>query len=463
MAMKILSKVRETIFKYEMLRGGDRVIVAVSGGPDSVGLLDMLCQIRCEFEIQLVVAHFDHGFRPDVDEFETQFTRSLAASLNIPFEVEKAGIRLRTGGGSLEERARRARYHFLEQVMQKHAAQKIAMGHNLNDQAETVLMRFLRGSGTSGLSGIPPCRDGIIRPLIEIRREEIERYLEIRNLKYVTDASNFDTQHFRNRLRLKLIPELKGYQPKIVEILGQMSHIMRADDARLAKEAESWIRQEAGGETCGETRIPIPAFRRLPEALKCRVLRHLLKETTGSLRRIGLRHIDAILQIASGDKPQAQVNLPKGVIVKRVYKELVFIVHTDSEVKDFCYKITGPGRFQLQAIGCCLVLEEFESVCLSKMAPSPGVAFLNADRLVYPLWIRNFRPGDRFVPLGMTGHRKLKDFFIDIKIPSETRRSIPLLIYKDTPIWVCGFRIDARFRVTARTKRTLKVALVDIC
>jgi tRNA(Ile)-lysidine synthase len=461
---KILGKVRGTVFRYDMIRRGDRVIVALSGGPDSVCLLDILYEIKCELEIQLVVAHFDHGLRPEVDEVETQFTKSLAASLNLPFETEKAGIYLQKEGGSLEERARLARYRFLEQIKEKHTAQRIAIGHNLNDQAETVLMRLLRGSGPSGLSGIPPRRDErIIRPLIEISRGEIENYLEGRNLKYLMDASNLDAHYLRNRVRLELIPELKRYQPRIVEILGQMSHIMRSDDARLATEAESWVKQEAGREEGEETRIPILTFTMLPEALKSRVLRYVLKETAGSLRRIGSRHINAILQLASGDKPQARVNLPKGVVVKRVYNELVFTSYKDAGVEDFCYTIGGPGRFQLEAIGCSVLIEERKTVNLSTLEASPRTAFLNADRLAYPLLIRNFRPGDRFVPLGMTGHRKIKDFFIDMKIPSETRRRIPLLIYRDTPIWVCGFRIDHRFRVTARTKKMLKVGLIDNC
>jgi tRNA(Ile)-lysidine synthase len=346
--------------------------------------------------------------------------------------------------------------------MEKHAAQRIAMGHNLNDQAETVLMRILRGSGASGLSGIAPCREGvIIRPLIGVSRKEIEQHLESRNLAYVTDASNLEAHCLRNRVRLELMPELERYQPRIVEILGQMSHLVRTDDARLATEAECWVKQEARSTEGGGTCISVRTFTVLPEALKGRVLRYVIRETSGSLRRIGLRHIEAILQIASGDKPHSHVDLPKGVTVKRVYDELVFTQYENPEAEDFCYTIPGPGRFELPDIGRSVLLEELERVNLPNIADSQRVAFLNADRIVYPLLIRNFRAGDRFVPLGMTGHRKLKDFFIDLKVPHKVRRRTPLLVCGDTPVWVCGFRIDHRFKVTARTNKILKVTFVD--
>jgi tRNA(Ile)-lysidine synthase len=172
---KTLIKVRHTITKYHMIEDGDRVVVAVSGGPDSVCLLDILQALQDELKIELIVAHFDHGLRPGEDEAESAFVKSLAMALNLQFEVKKADPGMDPRGASLEEKARNARYQFLEAVKKAFSAQKIAIGHHLNDQAETVLLRLLRGSGPSGLAGIPPCRENkIIRPLIEITRGEID-------------------------------------------------------------------------------------------------------------------------------------------------------------------------------------------------------------------------------------------------------------------------------------------------
>jgi tRNA(Ile)-lysidine synthase len=406
-----------------------------------------------------VVAHFDHGLRPGEDEAENRFVESLAADLTLPFETKKADPGMDQGGASLEERARHARYQFLEEVKEKFSAQKIATGHNLNDQAETVLMRLLRGSGPSGLAGIPPCREGkIIRPLIEITRGEIESYLERKGLTHMTDSSNLQACYLRNKIRLELLPRLREYQPRIVELLGRTADIMRNDEAWLAAQAEEWVGGSTETRVDGEEiRISLSSFIILPEALKNRVIRYALKMTGGSLRRVSFRHIEAIRQMAMGEKPQALVNLPNGIIVKKVYDRLVFTGTKDSRSEGFCYLLDGPGKFDLTALGCTILLTEVEKAALSDMGASRWCAFLNADHLIYPLMIRNVRPGDKFVPFGMSGHKKIKDFFMDLKVPSETRAQTPILFCRDIPIWVCGFRIDDRFKILPDTKKTLKV------
>ena len=460
-AKKIIKKVRNTISRYKMIRHGDRVIVAVSGGPDSVCLIKILHEIKDDLEIELLLAHFDHGLRPDRDEDETMFVMSLARSLSLPFETKKAYKTIGIGKGSLEEKARQARYRFLKEIKEVYSAQKIAVGHNLNDQAETVLMRLLRGSGASGLTGIPPCRDGdIIRPLIQVTRTEIESYLELTGLTYVTDYSNFEARYLRNRIRLELLPQLRKYQPQIVKILAQTADILRRDDECLEAEAEKWIEGAIKTSKNGEIHIPLPSFIKLPVGLEGRVIRHALKMTGSSnLRRISLRHVEDIRRMAMGKKPQAQVNLPNNLHAKRVYDKLVFSMGKDMGSKGFSYLLEGPGTFYLEALGSRVCLEEMKRGDLTEMDSSPRIVFLDAEHIDYPLEIRNFKPGDRFVPLGMIGHRKLKDFFIDLKVPSGTRRQIPILICRNKPVWICGLRIDDRFKVTPDTKKVLKVTL----
>ena len=440
-----------------MIRFGDRVVVAVSGGVDSVCLLDMLHELG----VELFVAHFDHGLRPDDDEAETRFVKSLAASLDLPFETKKAFPSILTGAGPLEERARNARYRFLEEVKEKFSAQKIAVGHNLNDQAETVFMRLLRGSGTSGLAGIPPVRDvNIIRPLIEISREEILAYIEQRGLKYLTDLSNFETRFLRNRIRLELLPSLKQIQPRIIELLGQTSDIMRKDDAWMEAESEKWVKRHVGTVSDNEVFVVLSSFTQLPEALRSRVIRHILRMTGGTLRRISMRHIDSINRLITADNPQARINLPNDLIVKRIYDRLVFNKGKGRVPKDFSYTLEGLGMFDLEELACSVSLDELEATDLPDRHTSQWTAFLNADLITYPVMIRNFRPGDRFIPFGMSGHKKLKDFFIDLKIPAEDRARVPILTHNDIPVWVCGFRIDDRYKVTSEVNRVLKVAIL---
>ena len=456
---EMINKVADTISRNRMLGRGDRVVAAVSGGGDSVCLLDILYRLKDSFVIDLVVAHFDHGLRPGEDESETQFVGSLAESLSLPFETKRAGPGLRTGSSSLEERAREARYRFLEEVRKGAKAQKIALGHNLNDQAETVLMRLLRGSGPSGLAGIPPCRgEKVIRPLIELTREEIDAYLGKKGLTYVSDPSNLDTRFLRNRIRLELLPQLKKCQPRIVEILGKTAEIMRTDETWLEEKAEAWINDVAAEMANGKVSIPLSSFATLPETLKNRVIRQGLRRAGGNLRRVGFRHVEAINRLAAGGRPQARVDLPNGVTAKRVYDTLILTRKDVKALPDFCYSIGGPGAFHLQSLESTVTLEEMEKGSLSDMEASPWIAFLDAGCIDYPLMVRNFRPGDKFVPLGMEGHRKLKDFFIDLKLPSEIRQRIPILACKDTLLWVCGLRINDRFKVTSETRRVLKVS-----
>ncbi len=456
-----IKKVKNTISRYGMIRLGDRVVVAVSGGADSVCLLEMLHELGDELGIELFVAHFDHGLRPDDDEAETRFVKSLAASLDLPFETKKVFPSIMAGAGPLEERARHARYRFFEEVKEKSSAQKIAVGHNLNDQAETVFMRLLRGSGTSGLAGIPPVRDGnIIRPLIEITREEISAYIEQRGLKYLTDSSNFETRFLRNRIRLELLPNLKQIQPRIIELLGQTSEIMRKDDAWMEAESEKWVKRHVGTVSDNEVFVVLSSFAQLPEALRSRVIRHVLRMTGGTLRRISMRHIEAINRLITVDNPQARIDLPNDLIVKRIYDRLVFNKGKGRVLEDFSYTLEGPGMFDLEGPACSVSLEEFELADLPDRHASQWTAFLNADLITYPVMIRNFRPGDRFIPFGMSGHKKLKDFFIDLKIPAEDRARVPILTHNDMPVWVCGFRIDDRYKVTSEVNRVLKVSIL---
>ena len=455
---KIVKKVENTITGYRMLERGDRVIVAVSGGADSVCLLDILFTLKEILGLTLMVAHFDHGLRPDEDEYETDFVKSLAASFDCNFVTKKAARSLKPGNASLEEKARDVRYRFLNEIKERLSAQKIATGHNLNDQAETVLMRLLRGSGPSGLSGIPPVRDThIIRPLIEVTRNEIESYLSSKGLSHITDSSNSETRHLRNKIRLNLLPQLEKYQPKIVEILGRTAGIMRKENTWLEAKATRWVKKWAEKGLNDEIVLPLSRFKGLPEPLKNHVLRQALKTTAGSLRRISLRNIDAIKRVAEGSKPQAEVTLPNILAVKREYDSLIFLKSKPETPKPFCYIIEKPGAFDLETLGCTMKLEEVERKILAKLTTAPWTACLDADLIIYPLMLRNFRPGDRFVPLGMTGHKKLKSLFIDMKIPSHVREQIPILTQENEPIWVCGLRIDDRFKVTSTTKRVLKI------
>jgi len=303
----------------------------------------------------------------------------------------------------------------------------------------------------------------MIRPLIEVTRREVEDYMVRRMLPHITDPSNLEREYLRNRIRLDLLPRLKTYQPRILEILGQTAGIMRDDARWMETEAEKWIKEHVKILKTGSHSVPLEAFREVPEGFQNQVLRQIIKGVQGGLRRISLKHIDAVKSLLKGG-PQAHLNLPDGILVKRTYQTLVFSKgrKKPGNQKDngYQYLLNGPGVFSVNAISCTVNITEIEAEFrLQADKGSPLYAHLDADRTQYPLIIRSFLPGDRFVPLGMTGHKKVKDFFVDLKIPSHIRKSLPLLCHENGIIWVCGLRIDERFKVGPETKKVVRVSL----
>jgi tRNA(Ile)-lysidine synthase len=517
----IIDKIKKTIRHYNMLAPGDKVILAVSAGPDSICLLDILKTLSPEMDLKLIVAHFDHGLRGEEDEFETKLSMDIAQSMGLPFETEKASVLL-NNRSSLEERARDARYAFLEKIREKHRAQKIAMGHTLNDQAETVIMRLLRGSGPAGLAGIPPVRDSrIIRPLIEISRDEIMHYIEARSLPFAMDSSNDNKRHLRNRLRHELIPMMLEYQPKLLEHLSRVSNIIRDEDAFLEPMALDWIGSEITKNNQGDAIVSVSSLRHLADPLKNRVIRNILKSVKGDIYPMEYDHILSVCGLLNNERPQCSVDLPNGIVVKKTYQTIYFISKAPphpyplpqgerefvgasqqwerelnktsrqgkrkfrgaspqrgrefigalpqgksefigasrQEKREFSLSIEGPGTYHLNAVGQVLILEYINAGSNLSIERNLSIAYLDADKLNYPLVARNFQPGDRFVPLGMKGHKKVKNFFIDLKIPSEERALTPVLTSGSEIVWLCGFRIDERFKVTPHTKRILRVSI----
>jgi tRNA(Ile)-lysidine synthase len=450
----VRNKISRTLTDYGMVAPGDLVVTAVSGGPDSVCLLDCLGALTEEFGITLVVAHFDHGLRPHEDAAETAFVHRLADSLNLPFKTNPAPPEI-SPGGSEEEKARTARYSFLEEVRRQTGARRIALGHTIDDQAETVLMRLLRGSGTSGLAAIPPVRgDAVIRPMIRVSRREVLAYLAERGLDSMLDSSNTGTRYLRNRIRSEVMPVLTNYQPRLVERLANTADILRADDECLDSIALAWI-DEHGPAGLDAPRIGISRWKLLHPALRMRVLRQLINRA-GSLRRIDTRHLKAIERLAESPSPQGRLNLPGNLTARRSYDTL-HITRKELPRNSFRHELEGPGTFILTDIGWKIDIKEQEAA--GPPGENPNQADFDRDRLAFPLVLRSFRPGDRFIPLGMTGSKKVKDFFIDIKLPSTERATAPILTSGGRIVWLCGLRADERFKLTKNTRRRLRISI----
>ena len=457
-----ISKVGKTIEKYRMLEKGDRVVVAVSGGPDSVLLLHVLNELRSDFNLVLIVAHMDHGIRGVESKKEWMFVESLASQLGLPFESRSVDVPAlkKAERLSTQQVARDARYKFFLDTLKKFGAQKVALGHNADDQAETVLMRFMRGAGTKGLCGIPPVRDGVfIRPLIEIERRDIECLLRRDGIEFVTDSSNKDNTYLRNRIRNTLIPILmKEYNPGIVKSLVHTSEIFRKEDEFLERLAcDHFSRTRLSGDHKAVT-LDISRLQESEEPIQVRVLRKAIECFSGNLKRISFKHMESIMSMLSGRSGNKSLSLPGGTLIERRYNEL--IVRRDAEIRSFCYSFSQlPQHVRLEEIGKDVEFKIITPGGNLRMDINPNVAFMDYDRIKFPMVIRNFEEGDRFQPMGLKGTKKLKDLFIDCKIPRSVRKQIPLLLFDGVIAWVMGLRIDHRVMVRDFTSGILKVKI----
>jgi len=448
----LLEKVRKTVTRFEMLQRGEGVVVATSGGPDSMVLLHLLLRLQKLWQLRLHVAHLDHGLRGEEGNRDAEFVRARAERWGLPVTVGKIEG-LRREKGSLQEAARRARYRFLEGVAQAVRAERIALGHTQDDLAETVLINLLRGSGLRGLAGIPPARQGcIIRPLIEVSRKEVSIYADAYQIPFVRDSSNAQEDYLRNRIRLKLLPILAEYNPKAVEALARAALILREEDmylSSLVEEALASLFVRRGEEAA----LSAVKLKTLPSALRRRVLREAFNRFSGySLSWERTTALERLL-----DAPPGRLHLVGQIAASWEGKELIFASHRMEKGNDVVYPLSPEGETDLPAFGLRLRLTGLPKGACDLRVAGPFCAFLDAGEAQHPLVVRAWRPGDRFSPIGLGGSKKLQDFFVDAKVPRRRRSSIPLLLSGDRIAWVVGYRLDERFKVREGTTNVLKV------
>jgi tRNA(Ile)-lysidine synthase len=439
------------------------VVVGVSGGVDSMVLLHLLNAYRQELNLFLIAAYVNHGLRPGESEREAELVRNESSRLGLPFEYGQFDVRefQKSGGLSPQDAARRIRFHFFRNLLKKNQAQKIALGHNADDQVETVLLRLIRGTGLRGLKGMLPIREGgVIRPLLEVWRRDIESFALEKKIPFALDSSNLKEDYLRNRLRLSLIPLIeKEYQPNFKEVILKTSRVLREENDYVEKASaeiyEKIVREEMGG--CS---FRLSEYQSLPNAIQWRILQKIAERTDEG--EIGMEeekvNLSRIYEKLNHPPASFLMDVSNGVRIEKRYGEVWWGKRKGEPVPPFEVEIKSPGRASIEGIAKEVVIEEVEKDDQMKgLPPSPNVAFLDGQALHFPLQIRNFRPGDRFCPLGTKGSQKLKEFFIDHKIPRFERPAIPILLSGETIAWVIGYRIDERFKVTEKTKKILRI------
>jgi tRNA(Ile)-lysidine synthase len=474
---KILRAVEHTIDTCRMVQAGDALLVAVSGGPDSVALIHILMDLAPKFSFQIAMAHLNHCLRDDESERDETFVVSLAEQLELPVHVEKQDVRRYQNSHhlSLEEAARQVRYRFYHAIAAKFGYEKIALGHHSDDNAELILMYLLRGSGPLGMSGIPPVRnDKIIRPLIDIQRTEIMDYIAVKGLDYVVDSSNRDSQYLRNKIRNRLIPELKAeYNPKLIDSLNRLASIIDAEEQWIENLIQPIFEKVIVFEKQGRIGFDISKLNQQTIAVRRRLIRKAVLKVKGNLRRMAFAHVEAAVKLAQKGPDLGVLDLPDRIRISRQNDVLIMSLEAQnlrdladgpllSLIPDYEYRLAKPGKISIKEAALKIRFSEIPPEQTSDWHPSghgTDTAYFDMDKVQFPLVIRNFRPGDRFSPLGMTGRQKLKKFFIDHKISRTERTKCPILLSRNEIIWVVGHRLDNAVKIGPQTRRILKAEL----
>ena len=464
--MSVVGKIKKTIKKYRMLEQGDRIVVAVSGGPDSIMLCQVLHELRDSHDLTLTVAHLNHGVRGAEAARDAQFVENCARRLSLPCVVKTYDVPSyqRRSSLSFQEAAREVRYRFLEEVRKECQGKKIALGHNADDQAETVMLWLLRGAGLQGLGGMPPVRNGvIIRPLLETTREEIESYLGDRGIAFIVDSSNRKDDYLRNRLRREIFPRLKQhFNPQLVKSLSTTASIISLENKYLDDCAHNALKDVLISQDATSAVISCTNFVALPQVLQLRCLRHILEQLKGDLRRIGASHLYGLIGIVLSSEPHKILVLPEGIRAEKSYLTLALTMKP-ADPPAFSYQFAAlPERVRLAEIGKQMTFTLVAGYGGEILGRNASVAFLDGEKAVMPLTIRSVRPGDAFQPLGMEGKKKIKDLFIDEKVPRAERKRVPLVLFHDEVAWVGGMRINHRLRVTGETRSVLKIEMEQL-
>ncbi len=459
-------RARRTILRHAMLSPGDHVLVALSGGADSVALLHVLIQQAPSWRLTVSAAHLNHRLRGRESDQDEEFVRALCSDLGIlcivgSAEVHKLALEHRI---NIEEAAREARYEFLRSAASQAGARKIALGHTRNDQAETAIMRFLRGSGPEGMASIHPVVEGLfIRPLIDCTRTDILRYIDAQSLSYRTDSSNSDLAYRRNRVRHELIPYLEShFNPRLIRTLTGAAEASREVFFYLQTEAEQQYRQIRKS-LHGKIALPAERILALHPGLRGFVIRRAIEDERGSLRGISSRHIENVIELCSSARSGRRLRLPGKCMVERSFSDLVISQSDFVPPAEFEYRLPLPGACSIPELGLEFIAKLTNA---AEMRPDTGGqsrrdsysyrAEMDGDALSGHLLLRSRRPGDRY---GGSGHRKVKKMLIDARIDRISRAKLPLLVSRDAVAWIPGFKPAAPFQCRPDSKT---IAIIEV-
>lgn len=455
----MLDTVKAWIERHDLCGTGGYVLAACSGGPDSIALVHILNTVKAQYGFTLAVAHVDHMLRGRESEQDAEFVEGFCRQLALPLYQTQICVREFAGeeGLSTQEAARLLRFRFLRKTAQALGGARIATGHHRDDQAETVLINLLRGAGSSGLKGMRAQENGIIRPLLAVSRSEVAEYCRANCLEYRTDSSNLSTKYLRNRVRLELLPYLaEHYNPNVTEALWRVSQIAADEHAYIRRQAE-----HSGVIRCDGDRFFLDKKRLSanPLAVQREIVRLVLEKIQGHLKGISFDHVEKIVGMAACGQVGSVMPLPGKITVRVGYQAIEFgqtALPSRRMIKPPGIELTIPGRTDIPELG----IQVQADIVSTKPVHGAAQAVFDWDALRPPVCVRTRTDGDRFQPLGMAGTKKIKDYFIDEKVPREERDQTAVFTDRQGIIWLGGYRQSELGKTCGNTMSFLRLNIV---
>lgn len=450
----IEDRIYKTIKDQDLIARGDTIIIGASGGPDSQFLIYILNKFKEEMGFDIVLAHLNHLHRKEAINDENLVIET-AKKLDIPYFVERKSMddyakKLKI---SSEDAGRILRYDFFASLAKDYKNPKIGVAHNKDDQAETVLMRIIRGTGLDGLRAMDYKNNNIIRPILDIKKSEIMDYLEGEKISYALDKTNFETDYTRNKIRLDIIPQIEKINPNFIDSLVSLSLIAKDDLSILDKNVEETYRKLAKIKK-NQVYLKKEDFDNIDDALAKRIIRRAIYDIKGHIKNFSKENIDTFLSIKDLDNGKFIVK--DDLVLRKSYDYYILELASDEKKLEKVYELGEDSTINFD--GIMIKSSIIDSRTYKK---DKNTGYFDYDLLKFPLKVRTRRPGDRFVPLSRTSEKKVKDFFIDQKIDRKKRDQIPIILSNDQIIWLAGLRISDTFKVTERSKKILKIEVYD--
>jgi len=449
-----------TIDQHSLIDKGDNILIGLSGGPDSMALLYGLLEIQNQKSFSIYIAHVNHGVRGEEADEDEKFVERLSKKLNLPYystRIDMEGYAKKHKMSS-EEAGRKLRYDFFRDTLLNIGGGKIAVAHNKNDQAETLIMRMLRGTGIDGLKGMEYKTEEIIRPLLDISRAEIEEYIEINKIETRLDKTNLVPIYNRNKIRLEVIPYIKeNFNPNIIDTLWRTSKIMSYDSSFLNEYTLKTYRDLMKSKKKNSIILYRKKFSKEHTAIKQRIVRQAIYDLTNNLQGITSKHILDIVELFDRGDTGKSIDLINNIIAETSYDDLIIKMRNKEYSVDYNYDISFEKPIYIKETNCFIEARVVPKEKVEINFKDRFIKYFDYDKIEDGLHLRNRKTGDKFVPLGMNGMKKLKDLFIDEKIPLNKRDTIPILTDGKNIIWVVGLRVSEDYKITPSTKNVLVI------